>query len=405
MSREILQEISLLDRRGTDCAKWDSLQDTFGREDLLPMWVADMDFKTPQCIRQALRQAAEQGMFGYLRVPERYYASVLGWEARRHGNHLEKEWLRWTPGVVAGLFRLVQAITEPGDPIMIQTPVYYPFFRVIRNTGRTMVCNPLREDHGVYTVDMEDFERKLEEHSVKVFLLCSPHNPVGRVWKKEELKAMLDCCRRHGVQVVADEIHHDMLMPGHTHIPAASLWEGEGAPATFFSASKTFNLAGVKHSILVLPDASLREKFDGFQKTIGAADGSTLDYVAVTAAFEEGDEWLDTVLEEIHGNNQLMRQRLEDIPGVTISPLEGTYLLWVDLGGVIAPEKIQEFLLEECKIAPDFGFWFHPEEGAQDTHVRLNLAAPRKTVEKAADQLESALRRALANSGFWKNAK
>ena len=391
---ELLKEISLPSRANTDCAKWDGLSDTFGQEDLLPLWVADMDFKVAPCIREALHEAVDQGAFGYYQLPARFLDSVIRWEEIRHGNTLRREWLRTTPGVVTGLYHLVRAITQPGDGIMVQPPVYYPFYRIIRQTGRTVVCNFLKEDKGVYTLDLEDFEEKLKSGQVKVFLLCSPHNPVGRVWTRQELKAMLDLCKAYGVQVVADEIHHDIIMPGYEHIPSATLWEGEGKPITFFSASKTFNLAAMKNSILVLPEEAQREKFDRFEKELGTGLGSTLDYIAVTAAFEGGAPWLDTVLAEIWGNYRFMKRELEGILGVVVSPLEGSYLMWIDLGGHVSRENIRSFIQDICRIAPDYGHWFFPEE-CDDCHIRLNLAAPHETIRKAAEQLKTALTQAL----------
>ena len=390
----LLKDVSLLSRANTDCAKWDGLQLTFGQEGLLPMWVADMDFKVAPCIREALHQAVDQGAFGYYQLPDRFLDSVIRWEESRHGNTIQREWLRTTPGVVTGLYHLVRAITQPGDGVMVQPPVYYPFYRIIRQTGRTVVCNYLKEEQGVYTLDLEDFEAKLRSGQVKVFLLCSPHNPVGRVWTREELKAMLDLCKKYGIQVVADEIHHDIIMPGHTHIPAVTLWEGEGKPITFFSASKTFNLAAMKNSILVLPEEGQREKFDQFEKELGTSLGSTLDYIAVTAAFEGGAPWLDTVLAEIWGNYQFMKKELEEIPGVVISPLEGSYLMWIDLGAHVSRENIQSFVQDTCRIAPDYGHWFFPDN-CDDCHIRLNLAAPRETIRKAAEQIKTALTQAL----------
>ena len=393
---ELLKEISLFSRANTDCAKWDGLQFTFGQEDLLPLWVADMDFKAAPCIREALHAAVDQGAFGYYQLPDRFYDSVLNWEMTRHSNPLQKEWIRTTPGVVTGLYHLIRAITQPGDGVMIQPPVYYPFYRVIRQTSRTVICNYLKEEKGVYTPDLADFEEKLKSGQVKVFLLCSPHNPVGRVWTREELKAMLELCKQYGVQVVADEIHHDIIMPGHTHIPAASLWEGEGKPITFFSASKTFNLAAMKNSILVLPEEAQREKFDQFEKELGTGLGSTLDYIAVMAAFEDGAPWLETVLEEIWKNYQFMKQELEAIPSIVVSPLEGSYLMWIDLSAHVSRDNIQSFVQDTCRIAPDYGHWFFPEE-SNDCHIRLNLAAPHETIRKAAEQIKTALTRVLGD--------
>lgn len=389
----VLQEAALPDRSGTDSLKWDALAGTFGREDLLPLWVADMDFKTPPCVREALHQAVDQGAFGYYKVPQRFYDSILTWEETRHGVRWEQDWIRTTNGVVSGLFHLVQAVTEPGAGILLLTPVYYPFYSIIEKTGRRTVCCPLREERGIYTVDMAAFEETIRKEKPDFFLLCSPHNPVGRVWTREELTAMLDCCRRHRVRVIADEIHHDLILPGHTHVSAASLWEGEGKPITFFSASKTFNLAGMKNSILMLPDAGLRRRFDDFEAALGGGGCSTLDYVAVTAAFEGGEAWLEALIEQIKENEALLREALAPYP-VTVSPLEGTYLLWLDLGEVISREALRPFILDTCQIAPDFGSWFYPKDGETGAHIRLNLAAPRETILEAARRLVQGIRNA-----------
>ena len=358
MDQKTLQEITLIDRTGTNSTKWDDLRASFGEDGLLPVWVADMDFKTPLCVRQALHEAVDQGAFGYYKIPETYHQSILTWEETRHDAHWKESWLRTTSGVVTGLFHVLSAITQPGDAVLVQTPVY----------------SPLREENGVYTPNLEDLEQKITREHVKVFLLCSPHNPVGRVWTEDELRAMLSICRRHEVQVISDEIHHDILMPGHRHIPAVSLWSGPNPPITFFSASKTFNLAGMKSS------------------------SSTLDYVAVTAAFTSGADWLDGVLAEIFANYQSVKTILSDFPQVTISPLEGTYLLWIDLGKVVRRENLHHFVQSDCGLAPDYGHWFFPEGVRDDTHIRLNLAAPQATIKKAAQQLADGIRKKLAEA-------
>ena len=390
----ILRETALPDRGGTDSLKWDALAETFGREDLLPLWVADMDFKTPLCVREALHRAVDHGAFGYYKTPRRFHDSILAWEETRHGTRWERDWIRTTNGVVSGLFHLVQAVTEPGDGILLLTPVYYPFFKVIRGTGRRPVFCPLREEAGFYTVDMDEFEKTIRAESPAFFLLCSPHNPVGRVWTRDELAAMTDCCCRYGVQMISDEIHHDLILPGHTHLSAAALWEGQGKPITFFSASKTFNLAGMKSSVLMIPDEGMRKRFDDFEAALGGGGCSTLDYVAVTAAFEGGGPWLDALLKEIEGNFRLMQEALSPFEGAVVSPLEGTYLLWVDLGGVTKPDRLKDLIEETCRIAPDYGHWFYP--GGKDTgaHIRLNLAAPRQTIETAARRLVHGIRNA-----------
>lgn len=395
MDQKILEEIALTDRTGTNSTKWDDLRASFGEDGLLPVWVADMDFKTPLCVRQALHDAVDHGAFGYYKIPDAYHQSILAWEETRHGAHWKESWLRTTSGVVNGLFHLISAITQPGDTVMLQTPAYYPFYRVIGHTGRRAVYSPLHQENGNYTPDLENMEQTIVQENVKVFLLCSPHNPVGRVWTEEELRAMLGICRRHGVQVVSDEIHHDILMPGYRHIPAVSLWSGANPPITFFSASKTFNLAGMRNSILAIPQKETRAKFDAFERSLGTSSGSTLDYVAVTAAFSGGAEWLDTVLAEIFANYQTVKETLAPFPQVTISPLEGTYLLWLDLGQVVSREKLHTFVQSECGLAPDYGHWFFPEGVRDDTHIRLNLAAPQATIQKAAEKLAEGIRKQL----------
>ncbi len=398
MEQKTLQEITLIDRTGTNSTKWDDLRASFGEDSLLPVWVADMDFKTPLCVRQALHEAVDHGAFGYYKIPETYHQSILNWEETRHGSHWKEPWLRTTSGVVSGLFHLLSAITQPGDAVLLQTPVYYPFYRVIAHTDRRAVYSPLHQENGVYTPDLEDLEQKIMQENVKVFLLCSPHNPVGRVWTEEELRAMLGICRRHGVQVISDEIHHDILMPGYQHISAASLWSGPNPPITFFSASKTFNLAGMKNSILAIPQKETRAKFDAFERSLGTGSSSTLDYIAVTAAFRGGAEWLDTVLAQIFDNYQMVKETLAPFPQITISPLEGTYLLWLDLGNVVPREQLHAFVQTECGLAPDYGHWFFPEGVREDTHIRINLAAPQATIQKAAKQLAEGIRKELADA-------
>ena len=388
---ELLREISLTDRRGTDSLKWDGMQSTFGRGDLLPMWVADMDFKTPSCVRQALHEAVDQGAFGYYQVPESYYDSILSWELSRHGTRWARNWIRFTNGVVSGLYHLLQAITGPGDGVLIQTPVYYPFYRVIQGLGRRGIFHPLREENGVYTVDLDGFEKTISREKPAVFLLCSPHNPVGRVWTEKELTGMLDCCRRYGVQVVSDEIHHDLILPGHHHHSAASLWDGAHKPITFFSPSKTFNLAGMKHSVLMIPEEEQRRRFDAFEARLGAGESSTLDYIAAGAAYAGGESWLNAVLREIAGNAAFLRETLWDLPGVVLSPLEGTYLLWMDFRGVVVPERLPELMQDVCGVAPDYGKWFYPERNDPGAHIRLNLAAPAQTIQEAARRLKQGI--------------
>ena len=278
-------------RVGMESAKWDAIGPN-PAQGVVPLSVADMELLSPPEIIEELKSTAEFGMWGYTWWGQRYADAVKHWLSTRHGWDIQKDWIIQTNGVVQTLYASVRAFTQPGDQVILFPPVYYPFYRVIRNTGRRAVYHPLTERNGIYTVDLEQFEQTIVAQRPKLFLLCSPHNPVGRVWREEELRGMLACCQRHQVQVVSDEIHHDILMPGHRHCSATRLWQGEGKPITFFSSSKTFNLAGMKNSILVLPEEAQREQFDAFQRKLGISEGSTLDYVAVTAAFLGGKEWL-----------------------------------------------------------------------------------------------------------------
>ena len=374
------------DRRGTNAMKWNGLDMIgFKGENLLGMWVADMDFASPESVREALHKAADFGVFGYDFPPQNYHDAFIAWEKEHHGLTVEKEWIRFSPGVVTGFYWLVKMLTQPGDAVLIQTPVYYPFMGAIEDQGRCLVRSELVNTHGVYTIDFADFERKIESEKVRVFILCSPHNPIGRIWTREELEKMLAICRRHGVKVIADEIHHDFELHGHKHVPTLSVGDYGDMVAMLTAPSKTFNLAGLQNSFVILPDKQMREKYDAALRDVHIMGGNSLGNIAAAAAYSGGADWLAAVLKTVEDNDVLFRERLaEGLPGAVVSPLEGTYLLWVDLSEYVAPEDIKTTMEERCGLALDYGTQFG---GNAPCHIRVNLATDGAVVEEAARRL------------------
>lgn len=374
------------DRRGTNCAKWDGTLLRFGETDLLPLWVADMDFKAPDCVQEALQNMIDHGVYGYYLAPQSYYESFISWEKRRHDYEVKKEWLRYTPGVVSGLYWFVNILTQPNDACIMLLPCYYPFMDAIRDTGRKLICCDLVNIGGRYTIDLAKFEDAICRNNVKLFLLCSPHNPVSRVWTHKELKGLLDICEKHGVFVISDEIHQDLIMSGHKHIPAATVGEYDERLVTLTAASKTFNLAGCQNSFAVIPNEAIRKRFDQYVKSIRVIRGAMFGYVAVEASYNHGEPWLAEVLEIIEGNFRYFRDTLlAELPKIVVTPLEGTYLAWIDLGAYVPSEELQKVVQNKCKLAVDYGEWFL--EAGSDTHIRVNLATSRKNVETAVQNL------------------
>ena len=378
--------IRYVDRKHTDCSKWDNLGAMFGREDLQAMWVADMDFRCPDCVIEAIRQYADFGVFGYYKPRESYVQAFLDWEETHHGYRVQRDWVRFAPGVVPAVNWLLQVLTEPGDAVIVQTPVYYPFLDAVRNNGRTLVCSDLIDTDGVYTVDFEDFERKITEHGVKLFILSSPHNPVGRVWTADELQQMLDICRRHGVYVLSDEIHHDFVFGDRIHTPSALAAPCDEFLITLTAASKTFNLAGCQNSFVVIPDAHLRERYDRFTTCIRIQGGNPFGYIAAESAYRGGEPWLREVRGIILENYRNAREcLLKQLPLLHISPLEGTYLMWIDFGAYLKAEEMRDFMENTCGLAFDYGDWFGGERFG--THIRMNLATSGELVRDAVSRI------------------
>ena len=375
------EPILYVDRKGTHCEKWDGLGERFGREDLLALWVADMDFRVPQCVLEAEKDYLDTGVFGYYHPSEGYYQAFMDWEQERHGYSVQREWLRFSPGVVPAINWLIQIFTKPQDRVMVLTPVYYPFLHAVRDNDRTLVACQLVHQDGQYTVDLAAFEAAIAENQVRMFIMSSPHNPVSRVWRREELTAMLDICKKHGVLVLSDEIHQDLTFDGHKHIPSATAGDYRHMVITLTAASKTFNLAGCQNAFVVLPDAKLRKEYDAFTKRIHIREGNPFGYIAVEAAYRGGKAWLQQVQEIIWNNYGYLREQLAiHLPKACVTPLEGTYLMWVDFSAYLQPEEMERFFEETCGIAVDYGAWF---EGDGQSHIRINLATSRENVEKA----------------------
>lgn len=381
-----MEKLKYVERKDTNSGKWDGLSYMFGRDDLLAMWVADMDFQAPECVRKALCRYAEQGVFGYYAVPEGYYRAFINWEEKHYGFKPEKEWIRFSPGVVPALNWIIEFMTEPKDSIIVMTPVYYPFMDAVRDHGRKLVSCDLINTEGRYTIDYGGFEQKIVENQVKLFILCSPHNPAGRVWTYDELSHMLEICRKNNVFVISDEIHQDLTYEGHQNIPAYTLGDYTDMMITVTAPSKTFNLAGMQNATVIIADQSLREKWDQFAGKFHIKSGNTFGYIAAEAAYSQGEEWYEAVKAQILKNFNCLKNILsEKLPKAQVTPLEGTYLAWVDLRNCEEPGRIKDRVIHECRLGVDFGEWFGGERFKG--FIRINLATSYENVETAAEAL------------------
>ena len=378
----------IIPRRGTNSYKWDSAGDA----DVLPMWVADMDFRTAPPVVEALRKRVEHGIFGYVRVLDAYYSAVTNWFARRHAWQIEKEWIIYTTGVVPALSAVIKALTVSGDKVMVQTPVYNCFFSSIRNNGCEMVANPLIYRNGTYQIDFADLEQKAADPSVKVLLLCNPHNPTGRVWTKQELTRIGDICIRNNVWVVADEIHCELVFPGHTYIPFASIsQEFLMHSVTCNSPSKAFNLAGLQIANIISADTDIRMKIDKAININEVCDVNPFGVEALMAAYNDSAEWLEELKQYLFGNyNYLRAYFAEYLSEFPVSMLEGTYLVWVDCSVLNqSSDEIVKTLLEKEKLWVNEGS-LYGEVG--EGFIRINIACPRQQLIEGLNRLRRALK-------------
>lgn len=391
MAERNLDFDKIVERRGTGSLKYDFAAKWGMPEDVLPLWVADMDFETSSYVVDALAQRLQHGIFGYTESGEGYFEAVKDWMMRRHSWKVQEDWLVKTPGVVFALAMAVKAYTEPGDGVLIQQPVYYPFSQVIRENGRKVVNNPLYlGDDNRYHIDFEDFERKLVEEKIKLFILCSPHNPVGRVWTGEELCHLGDLCVRHHVIVISDEIHADFVFQGRHQVFAGLKKEYEPISVICTAPSKTFNLAGLVLSNIFIPDEELRRKFCGQMDGAGTSQIGTMGIIACEAAYGKGEEWYQAMLRYVKDNIDYISQYTkEKLPGVRMVEHEGTYLVWLDFRETGLDEKTLEYkIVHEAKLWLDGGAMFG-EEGSG--FQRINAACPRKLLVEAMEQIKGML--------------
>lgn len=377
----------ITDRTHTNAIKYDLAKRRNKPEDALSLWVADMDFPTAPCVQKAVAEKAAHGIFGYSRPDERYYNALKKWFAERHNYEIQEEWVVNTPGVCFALASAVKAFTKEGESVLVQKPVYYPFFNTIKALNRKVVNSPLVLKNGHYEINFEDFEAKIVSENVKMFILCSPHNPGGRVWKKEELQRISEICLKHSVLVVSDEIHSDIVFEGSRHTVYGSISEAAAENSIICTApSKSFNLAGLQFSNIIIPNAKLRIAFQREVDRTGYDEPSLMGIVAATSAYSEGGEWFDAARDYIWKNIQFASNYIEEnCPKIKVVIPEGTYLLWLDFSAFgLSDEEINERILNRAKVWLDNGKMFG-DEGK--FFQRINCATPRKILAEALERI------------------
>jgi cystathionine beta-lyase len=379
----------IVDRRGTHCAKWDMMEKLYGvsADDGLAMWVADMDFAPPQCVLDALQARVDHGMFGYFGDDSDYHAAIQWWMKERHGWDIQPEWIFTTHGLVNGAAMCIDSYTQPGDGVVMFTPIYHAFARVINAADRRVVECQMALNDGQYTLDFDAWDAQMDG-SEKLLLLCSPHNPGGRVWTKAELEGVAAFAKRHDLIIVSDEIHHDLVMPGHTHIPMAKI-DGITDRLVMMSATtKTFSIAGAHVGNVIIQDETLRAKFAKRMGALGLSPNAFGLFMATAAYSPEGAQWVDDVMEYIAGNARIFDAGVNAIPGLKAMPLQATYLSWVDFSGTgMSREEVTRRIEKDAKIATNYGPTFGK---GGDTFMRFNIATQRSRVEDAVARLTKA---------------
>jgi len=385
---------TLPQRKQTNCVKWDFLGERFGCKtdaDVIPLWVADMDFATPPEIMEALSKRVTQGVYGYTIISECFNKSVSNWMNKRHGATVDPSWITFSPGVVPGLINAIQAFTSEGDGVIIQPPVYYPFFMVVNDHKRKLVMNQLIETENGYVIDFADLEKKAALPNVKLMILCNPHNPVGRVFTYEELQQMGEICIKNGVKLVVDEIHADIVFKPHKHVTFTNLPAViRNQSVVLISPSKTFNLAGFQTSAAIIPNKEMLDAYQHQAEINRTGSINCMGEVALCAAYDQCAYYVDELLEYLTANKSFAEEKIRDrFPFLKLIDLEGTYLLWVDFRKAQIPlADLDRFLIEEAKIAVDYGHWFG-DKGLG--FIRINIACPKHMLAEAFDRLESAM--------------
>ena len=385
----------LVERRGTNCVKWDERPQVGERSsgmslsaDVIPLWVADMDFKAAPAILEAVKKRAEHGVFGYNIVPESYYEAVISWFHRRHQWEIQRQWILYTTAVVPAMSCVIKALTMPGEKVLILSPAYNCFFSSIKNNGCEVLESPLKAVDDSFEVDFDDFEAKCADEKTTLFLLCNPHNPSGRVWTREELQRMYDICQQHGVKVVSDEIHCELVMPGHQFVPFGTITDN---CVVMNSPSKNFNTAGLQIANIICSHPSWRRRIDRAININEVCDVNPFGIVALQAAYNESEDWIDELNQYLWGNYQLLRDFIaENLPQWKVCRLEGTYLPWVDISAMgITSQELCDRLLAEAKVWINPGTMYGPQTG--EGYVRFNIAIQRSRLVEALKRIKDAL--------------
>ena len=378
----------IVQRKHTDCLKYDNLKEMFGTEEVLPMWIADMDFKTPDFIVDAIRTRLSHELLGYSYICKRWKPAIQNWVSRRYGWQVEADEIGFVGGIVPAISFALQCFTKIGDKVMIQPPVYHPYHHVTHDLERTLVMNPLKLVNGQFEVDFADFEEKVK--NCKIFLLCNPHNPGGRVWSKDELVRMCEICAKYNVLVISDEIHCDMALKGYKHIPFASCCDkAKDICITFMAASKTFNIAGLKSSYHIIQNEDIRKQYHEFLRKSELDTAHVFATGPVATAYEQGEEWVEQMLEYVEANIDFMEQYLKkNMPKMGMIRPQASFLVFLDARGLGLPhDELVKFFIREAKVGMNDGAMFG-EEGSG--YMRMNLGCPRSILEKALNQIKVA---------------
>lgn len=381
----------IIDRTATSCVKMERMKAVFGRDDLIPLWVADMDFLSPEEVTEALLERTRHGIFGYTVAYDSYFDSIINWLARRHDYRVEKEEITFIPGVVKGFAFAIDAFTEENDKIIIQPPVYHPFKLVTDALNRQVVNNPLILEEGKYSIDFEGLEKIISENDCKMLIFCSPHNPVGRVWNRDELEQLAEICCDNNILMISDEIHSDFILDGHKHLPFATISEkARENSITLMAPSKTFNIAGIVSSFAVTHNKEIREKYMNYLVPRELHQGTLFAYTATEAAYNHGEEWLEQVIGYIQENIDFVTKYLnENIPQIKPIELESTFLMWLDCRELrLAHHKLVDLFVNKARLALNSGTMFGNEgEG----FMRLNVGTPRSILQQALENLKAAI--------------
>ena len=379
-----------IDRKGSDSFKWDALPAMYHRDDLTPMWVADMDWRSPDFVLEAIRRRCDHPVLGYTMPSDGYWQAVTAWLDKRYNIHTSKESLHFIPGIVAGISYALLFLTQPGDRVLVTTPIYPPFLNLPKESGHELICSPLKINNGRFEIDFDDFERRAE--GCKVFIMSNPHNPAGTVWGTEVLQRIADICERKGLLVISDEIHADLTLPGRQHVSYSTVSEAAARHSiTFMAPSKTFNIAGLGSSVCCITDATLRKKFFGWLDGLGVAGGNIFAFTAAEAAFAQGDEWLQQMLDYLSTNVQTLDEYLKTkLPKVKAVLPEASYLAWLDFSAYGIPHKeLADRFIHEARVVMNDGTTFGGED--YEGCFRLNLGCPKAQLLEVLDRLKDIL--------------